>query len=185
MTKPSNRNQLPLYVVVLFGLIAPLFMGYAAYDIGSKSLYHQALVDKLTSDGISTTARITSLGPCKGSGREPIDCWISYEFQANERIVRRDEVRVGWSENRSYSIGKSIKITYVAQSPQQSTHRTLAAHKGFASSNFWAAIGCVVFILALLYIATRQLIGLLLTHALALLTAALCASWFTGMLVTQ
>jgi Protein of unknown function (DUF3592) len=184
MNKP-NPPLLPLFVVIIFGVIAPLFMGYVAYDIGRNSIYHRVLAEKLSSDGVPTTARVTARGPCKGSGRQPLDCWFSYEFEADQRTISRSEVRIRYTETRDYPIGRTFRVIYSAQTPQQSTHRTLAAHYDYAWSNFWAAIGCVVFILATFYIATRQLIGRFPTHALAVATAVLYSSWFAGLLAAH
>jgi hypothetical protein len=174
-----NKYKLPLFVVIIFGVIGPFFMGYVAYSIGRNSIYHQKIADRLSFDGVTAMARVTEQGPCKGSGREPLDCWFSYEFQFNEQTIRKSKMRVRYTENSANPPGRLFRVTHSAQSPQQyATHRTLAAHYDYARRNFWAAIGCVVFILAQLYIATRLLIGRLPTHTLALLTVLLYSTWF-------
>jgi hypothetical protein len=178
-----NQYKLPLFVVIIFGVIGPFFIGYVAYGVARNSIYHQKLADKLSADGVTAMAQVTEQGPCKGSGREPLDCWFSYEFQVNQQTIRKSKVRVRYTENPEYPPGRIFRVTHSAQLPQQYvTHRTIVAHYDNARSNFWAAIGCIAFILAQLYIATRLLIGRLVTHTLALLTVVLYSTWFAGLL---
>jgi hypothetical protein len=177
--------RLPFYVAIVFGVIAPFFMGYVAYDVGRNSQYHQSLADALATDGIKTTARISEKGACLGSGRQPLDCWFSYAFNADQRTIQRTQVRIRYTENQSYRIGQSIAVIYSAKMPERSTHRTVEAHREFAKSNLWASILSVMFVVATFYIATRQLIGTRLTHGLSAAVLAVYGAFMAGLFGVQ
>jgi Protein of unknown function (DUF3592) len=177
-----NQYKLPKFIVIIFGIIGPMFMAYAAYDIGKNSRYHWRLAEALNADGVETSGIVAALGPCKGSGRQPLDCWFSYNFQADGRTFNRNEVRLRYSEHRNYKVGQRIRVIHSARSPQQSTHRSVAEHDSYAQSNFLAAMGCILFIVTLLFVVTRQLIGQRNTSALAVSATVLYLLWFAGIL---